>query len=250
MNTLFIGQSSIALTSVDSTNNYVLELLKKAPVADGTIVWTQEQTAGRGQRGNNWTSEAGENITLSLLLQPELKPEKQFYLTKVISLAVAAFVGDMLGNKEIVKIKWPNDIYVSGNKIAGILIENILRGDTINPSIVGIGLNINQCEFGENLKNVTSLKLLTQTEFNIKECIDKLCEHIEPRYLQLKANKQELLNNDYHKKLYRMDTVGVYKKNGELFNATLTGVTEQGKLLLRLRNAKIISCDFKEVIFV
>jgi len=250
MNTLFIGQSSIELISIDSTNNYVLELLKEASVADGTIVWTQEQTAGRGQRGNNWISRAGENITLSLLLHPELRPQKQFYLTKVISLAVAAFVGNMLGNKEIVQIKWPNDIYVSEKKIAGILIENILRGDIVNSSIVGIGLNINQCEFDESLKNVTSLKLLTKTEFNIKKCIDKLCEQIEPRYLQLKANKLELLNIDYHKKLYRLDAVGVYKKNGELFNATLTGVTEQGKLLLRLRNTEIISCDFKEVIFV
>lgn len=249
MNTLFIGQNRLELPLVDSTNNYALELVKTGKIADGTLVWAHEQTAGRGQRGNEWQSGPQLNITLSIVLHPELIADKQFYLTKVISLGVAEFVSDMISDGSLVKIKWPNDIYAGDKKIAGILIENILRGDQVGTSVIGIGLNVNQTEFGNVLK-ATSFKLITGKKFDIKNCIDHLCEHIEPRYLQLKTNKQELLDTDYHKHLYRLDKLCDYEKNGQPFKAILTGVAEQGKLILKMENGEILSCDFKEVAFV
>jgi BirA family biotin operon repressor/biotin-[acetyl-CoA-carboxylase] ligase len=250
INTLFIGQNRVELPSIDSTNNYALELIKNAVIADGTLVWAHEQTQGRGQRGNEWLSNAHQNLTLSLLLQPGLTAEKQFYITKVASLAVAEMVSGLIGDKAEVKIKWPNDIYAGDKKIAGILIENILRGDQISNSIIGIGLNVNQNEFGEGLSKAISLQLLTGKTFDIKNCIEKLCEYMEPRYLQLKANKLDLLNKDYYQYLYRLDQLCDYEKNNLSFRATLTGVNEQGKLLLKLESGELMECNFKEVTFL
>ncbi|MBI2270113.1 MAG: biotin--[acetyl-CoA-carboxylase] ligase [Bacteroidetes bacterium] len=250
MNTLFIGQNRVELVTVNSTNNYALELAKTGRIADGTLVWAHEQTAGRGQRGNGWQSSPDLNITLSIILRPELDAYKQFYLTKAVSLGVKEFVEDLIGNSSEVRVKWPNDIYVGDKKIAGILIENILRGEQINTTVIGIGLNVNQCGFSADLKNVISLKLITGKTYDIKTGIDTLCEHIEPRYLQLKTNKHNLLDADYHKNLYRLDKLCEYEKDGTLFKATLIGVNGQGKLLLKLEKGETLSCDFKEVGFL
>lgn len=250
MNSLFIGQNRVELAVVNSTNNYALELSKTGRIADGTLVWAHEQTAGRGQRGNGWQSLPDLNITLSIILHPELDADSQFYLTKVVSLGVKEFVEDLIGNCAEVRIKWPNDIYVGDKKIAGILIENILRGEQITTTVIGIGLNVNQHEFGAELKNATSLKLITGKTYDIKAGIDALCEHIEPRYLQLKTHKRNLLDVDYHKCLYRLDKLCEYEKDGTRFKATLTGVNGQGKLLLKLENGEGLSCDFKGVGFL
>lgn len=250
MNTLFIGQNRVELPTVDSTNNYALELVKTTKIADGTVIWAQEQTHGRGQRGNEWQSQPNRNLTLSLILNSNLKADKQFYLTKAISLGVADFVSDLLEDPSEVKIKWPNDIFVGDKKIGGILIENILRGEQISTSVIGIGLNVNQIAFDTDLRKATSLKLHTGKTFVIKDCIDNLCEHIEPRYLQLKTNKEDLLNLDYAQQLYQLDQLCDYTHNGKYFKATLNGVNEQGKLLLKLQNGEVLSCDFKEVVFL
>lgn len=255
-NTLFIGQNSIELPSVDSTNNYVLELLKKNDslgaergCVEGTLVWTHDQTSGRGQRGNTWLSKPLQNLTMSLVLYPQLPVHLQFYVTKITSLAVAQFVEQSLEKNIGVSIKWPNDIFVKDQKVAGILIENSLRGENINSSVIGIGLNVNQTDFENGLQNASSLKLISGKEFKIDTCIKRVCELIEPRYLQLKAGKYELLDKDYHAHLHRLNKICNYSSNGESFDAMLIGVNESGKLLLKHENEEIKEYNFKEVAF-
>jgi BirA family biotin operon repressor/biotin-[acetyl-CoA-carboxylase] ligase len=202
MQTLFIGQNLIELASVDSTNNYVLEMLKKADVAEGALVWAKEQTGGRGQRGNTWLSEPHRNLTFSFILLPHLPIENQFYLTKLVSLGIVDFVSGILSQNGIsceVRIKKPNDIYVNGQKISGILIENNIKGHDIVSSIIGIGLNVNQNEF-KHVNNATSLSRISGKNFDLKDCLTNLCEYIEARYLQLKTNKIELLDKDYEER--------------------------------------------------
>ena len=124
MKTLFIGQNTIYLKSVDSTNSYASELLRQNNVPEGTLIYTFEQTKGRGQRGNSWESEPNKNIALSLVLHPSfLSADKQYLLSKITSLAVADLLAEMLessAKENKVKIKWPNDIYISEKKIGGI----------------------------------------------------------------------------------------------------------------------------------
>ena len=132
------------------------QLIKNTEVAEGTVVLAKEQTSGRGQVNNTWESSYGDNLLMSIVLYPEfLHAGNQFLLSKFVSLAIVDFLSYYLEN---VTIKWPNDIYVGNKKIAGVLIENSLRGAFISSSVVGIGLNVNQTEFSSSIPNPTSLK--------------------------------------------------------------------------------------------
>ncbi len=141
--------------SLDSTNEEARRHI--SDIDNLSVLSALEQTAGRGQRGNTWTSNAGENLMFSIVLKsPVLKAEDHFALNEIAALSVADFLSTY-GIKA--EIKWPNDIYVGEKKICGILIENSFRGKTISSSIIGIGLNINQRNFNVNLPNPTSMVL-------------------------------------------------------------------------------------------
>lgn len=149
-NTVFLGKELIHLDRVDSTNTYLKELLNsdKRP-NEGLLVFAEDQFAGKGQLGATWKSELGENIAVSILFSPTfLEPKQIFYFNKAIALAVRDcveyFMGKQPEQKIKVSIKWPNDILVGDRKVAGVLIENIFRANTIENSIVGIGINVNQ----------------------------------------------------------------------------------------------------------
>jgi BirA family transcriptional regulator, biotin operon repressor / biotin---[acetyl-CoA-carboxylase] ligase len=251
MKTLFIGQNAIHLTIVDSTNSYASEMLRQIKPVEGTIIYTFEQKSGRGQRGNFWHSEPNKNVALSLILYPSFLPvNDQFLLTKMVSLAVADLMAEMLpGQASGVKIKWPNDIYVNDKKIAGILIENGIAQNIIQSSVIGIGLNINQVDFPEGL-NACSLKLISGKEFRLQEVIEALCGFIEGRYLQMKANKHELSSNDYLRRLYRLNEWSNYSLFNEITEGRIKGVSASGKLQLELRSSEIKEFDLKEISFL
>ena len=148
------------LERVDSTNDEARRHI--SDIDNLSVVSALSQTAGRGQRGNTWTSNAGENLMFSIVLKsPALMAEDHFALNEISALSVADFLSTY-GIKA--EIKWPNDIYVGEKKICGILIENSFRGKTISSSIIGIGLNINQRNFNVNLPNPTSMVLCLQNQ--------------------------------------------------------------------------------------
>jgi BirA family biotin operon repressor/biotin-[acetyl-CoA-carboxylase] ligase len=253
MKTLFVGQNTIHLKSVASTNSYASELLRQIKLSEGSVIYTNNQEKGRGQRGNRWESEPNKNVALSLVLYPTfLSAEKQFLLTKITSVAVADLMAEMLEGREKaqqISIKWPNDIYVNNQKIAGILIENNLRESSIQSTIIGIGVNVNQLVFSSDI-NATSLHLFANKEFDLMEVMERLCEFLEARYLQLKANKLEIIDADYIKSLYRLNEWANYRSNNEQFVGKIMGVSTIGKLLVELRNADVKEFDLKEITFV
>jgi BirA family biotin operon repressor/biotin-[acetyl-CoA-carboxylase] ligase len=252
MKTLFIGQNSIHLKSIDSTNSYASELLRQSKPPEGSMIYTFEQLNGRGQRGNTWESEPNKNGILSLILYPTfLQAEKQFLLTKITSLAVADLMAELLeilGNSQDIKIKWPNDIYVGNKKIAGILIENTLRENSLQSAIIGIGMNINQVKF-TTTTFATSLALLTNKEVHLMQCIDRLCEFMEARYLQLKANKLESIDTEYLHRLYQLNEWKNYSDRDHTFEGKIIGVSVSGKLQLQLRSDEVKEFDLKEIGF-
>lgn len=251
MKTLFVGQNSIHVESVDSTNSYASEMLRQIELSEGSIIYSFEQLNGRGQRGNSWESEPNKNVALSLVLHPKfLTVEKQFLLTKITSLAVADLMAEMLEdsiNPKRISIKWPNDIYVNGKKIAGILIENNLRETAIQSSIIGIGINVNQ-EVFSNL-NATSLALLSGKEFELMMVLERLCEFFEARYLQLKSNKLESIDNAYLERLYNCNEWANYKSEETTFEGKIKGVSKIGKLQIEIRSGEIKEFDLKEIAF-
>jgi len=250
MKTLFIGRNAIHLSRVASTNSYASELLRQTRPAEGTIIYSFEQENGRGQRGNMWLSEPNKNVAFSLILTPSLlHTGEQFLLTKIASLAVADLMAEILKNTELkTRIKWPNDIYVNGKKIAGILIENSISDNKIQSSIVGIGLNINQAEFDETL-NATSLKKLSGKEYDLKEIVDRLCDFLEARYLQLKTNRREQLHHQYLQNLYQINEWQKYYSGNEIFEGKIIGTSPEGKLQLELLSSEMAEFDLKEIRF-
>jgi len=252
LKTLFIGQNLVELPSVESTNDYALELCKNHLPSEGTIVWAQEQTAGKGQRGNSWLSEPYQNLTFSVILHPRLMVAKQFLLVKVVSLAVAECITEITGLyhlQSLIKIKWPNDIYFAGKKIAGILIENLIKGDLIESSILGIGLNVNQIEFAE-LKSATSIKRMTGQPLDLKECLSEVCRQIEFRYLELGSGQLHFLDTDYKRLLYGLNQELKFEREGKVFEAVLKDVNDQGKLILEQKSGEVSAYNFKEIKFI
>lgn len=244
---LFIGNKVIKLTTVGSTNIYLKDLLsEKEKVFEGLVVVADDQTDGRGQYGNKWIAESGKNLTFSLLLKPSLKIDDQFLIAKMASLAIVDFLRAVgIAN---VTIKWPNDIYVDDLKIAGILIENMLKGSVVATSIVGIGLNVNQLNFN-HLANATSMKLLKRIDFDLAAILDQLLVAIEKRYLLFKTNGAIKIDAEYLQNLYRFKQLKTFELEGKQIHAEITGVSSTGRLKLKIGES-ISEFDLKEIKFV
>lgn len=235
-NTIFIGKVRIHLNKIDSTNNYAAQLLKSETPTEGIIVSTDHQFAGKGQRGNTWLTEAGENLTLSIVLYPKfLQAHRQFLLSQSIALGVRSFAADFLGTE--VTVKWPNDIYYQDQKIAGILIESALMGKKMASAIVGIGVNINQSFFPTFVQNATSFRQITGQNYNLNVLIEELSKHIEVHYLQLKTGNFRAIQQNYLSHLYRFNTWHLFEdtSNGNVFKGKIVDVQEDGKLVLEER---------------
>lgn len=239
-----VGAKFIFLDVVDSTNNYLSELVKQQDVAHGTIVVANEQTNGRGQRGTTWNTQPGMNLILSCYLEfSGLSVEKQNAIHHFVACSVNNLI-KRLGVES--KIKWPNDILTPTGKIAGILIENSLVNASIKHTIIGIGLNVNQTAFGD-LK-ATSLKCETGNFFNIQEVVFMLTEELN-RYYELLENQQfGLLNDLYHQHLWKRGEYVAFHHNGVLKNGTLIGTDDRGMLLMDVEGQQFVF-DLKEIQF-
>jgi BirA family biotin operon repressor/biotin-[acetyl-CoA-carboxylase] ligase len=246
----FTDTELIELKSTESTNLYTLDLLKSRALKEGSIVYTQEQTGGKGQGNNRWESEPGKNLTATIVLYPGfLKPEEQFMLTKVVSLSVCS----VLDNYELpsrAMIKWPNDIYINEGKIAGILINNDITGNSISQSIAGLGLNINQESFGENAPGAVSLKNLTGIEYEVKKILTEWHNSMEHWYESLMKPDFKTLDEAYLERLYRLNQPAEFIIRGKRMEATILGLAEYGMLLLKDNSGKQYICALQEVVFV
>lgn len=263
-NTLFVGKVYHRLAALASTNDFARELVSAASEAaknkppEGTVVRADSQSAGRGQFGSQWESEAGANLTLSVVLYPGwLGVGEQFWLSMAMGLGVRDAVGGLRDSgwrvsgspdreeyanpkpetrqpETSVTIKWPNDLYLGDLKAGGMLIENALSGGKIQSSIVGIGLNVNQLAFPGDLPNPTSLALATGQPFDLDAVADALFERLEQRYLQLKSGRRAELKSDYLAALYRFGEASEFVRaaDGAVFSGTIRGVTEAGWLQL------------------
>lgn len=252
MNTLFVGQNIIYLDETESTNTYATNLLKEISLADGTVIYTHKQTKGRGQIGNIWQAENGKNLTFSLILHPGfLAADKQFYLSKITSLAVFGMLTEFLDiSLYDIKIKWPNDILVNDQKIAGILIENIIRTNHLQNSVIGIGININQLNFSGIDKQATSLALLLDKVFDLKQLLDLFCKYFEVLYLTLKQGNFSKITETYQQQLYKFNQWANYQTGNQIFCAKIDQIEENGLLVLSNEQNQTLKFNFKEVVFL
>lgn len=229
-----------------------MDLLKRGALTEGTLIKTESQTAGRGQYGNTWQSEKGMNLTFSLVIHPTfLAPVKQFYLSKITSLAVLGMLTEYVPASQYdIQIKWPNDILVDGGKIAGILIESLLgSGGQIMSSVIGVGINVNQLNFANTGRKPVSVAGLLGKEQDTGVLLERFCKHFEALYLNLKQGRLEMIDKQYLLNLYQYQTPANYRSGEESFQGNITGIEESGLLLLETEKG-LRSFNFKEIEFL
>jgi BirA family transcriptional regulator, biotin operon repressor / biotin---[acetyl-CoA-carboxylase] ligase len=227
-----IGQSFTILETVDSTNNYAMREVQEGKARHGNAYFTLSQTAGKGQRGKSWSANPGENIILSVVIEPSrLILSEQFMLSITIALACCDLFNEFDAGE--FSIKWPNDLYWRDRKAGGILIENILQGTHWQFSVAGIGINVNQTAFSPHLPNPVSLKQITGRHFDILDLARKLCGHIQHRLNRLQEEPSETLLQEYNALLYRKQQTVKLKKENIVFETFIRGVNMQGKLMTK-----------------
>jgi BirA family biotin operon repressor/biotin-[acetyl-CoA-carboxylase] ligase len=239
-----IGQPFTTLSSVDSTNNYAMGQVQAGLARHGAAWFAHEQTAGKGQRNKRWLTNPSENILLSVVLQPfTLTASEQFLLSATVALAVNDFYKNYAGDET--SIKWPNDLYWRDRKAGGILIENNFRGAEWMFAIAGIGININQTVFDPSLPNPVSLKQITGRQFEVVQLARELCTRLEERFQQLQVSGTEAILKKYESAMYKRGQKVKLRKDGQIFEALIHGVSPAGKLI-----AGESQYDFNEVEWV
>lgn len=236
----------IHLNSIESTNIYALELLRKENVIEGTVISTRFQEKGKGQLGASWQSDEGKNLQMSIVIRPKIEVERQFELSQMVALSLKYFLDSLA--VEQVQVKWPNDILVKREKIAGVLIENTIQGNQISASVIGIGLNVNQVSFDSFNREATSLKLELQQEFDVENLLSDFLEIFKQTYLQFKNGKLDL-HQQYLNLLYGYGKpLRLRDADGEFLGVTL-GTKSNGILQVN-RNGKLKNYDLKELQFL
>jgi BirA family biotin operon repressor/biotin-[acetyl-CoA-carboxylase] ligase len=245
---MIIGSKLFFFENLPSTNTHAATLLKQNCLSEGAIVYTNYQSEGRGQTGNRWESEDNKNLLISLVIFPSMiSPADQFTISMAFSLGICDFLKRYIS---AITIKWPNDIYVNNDKIAGILIENSIMGDLIEHTIAGTGININQVKFLSNAPNPVSLSILTGINYDLVICLNQLAENLDKRYKQLISEDYTGIRREYASQLYRHNKWSEFRDKDGIFSGRISTVNDNGRLQVERQNGIIREYSFKEVDFI
>ena len=230
--TKWAGQEIAYFDEIDSTNIKAKELAEQG-YPNGTLVVADQQVSGRGRRGRSWESPSGTGIFMTLMLKPEINPNNASMLTLVAALAVAKAIKEVTGLDA--QIKWPNDIVINGKKICGILTEMSAQFDYINHIVIGIGINVHNEVFSDEIAHMASSLLLESQgkKFRRAEIIEKILEHFEEYYeIYLETEDLTALTGEYNKILVNMNkSVRVLDPKDE-FEGKAMGITAKGELIV------------------
>ncbi len=235
--TLFIGKNYIEYEQLDSTQLELERLIENQNLAEGTVVTCKHQFNGKGLAENTWSSEAGKNITMSLLLKPKtILIKEQFIISQIIALSIYDFLKEI--SIENIQIKWPNDILINEKKVAGVIIKNSVSQQKIHQSIIGIGINVNQSQFDDELKNATSIYIQQNQFYNIFELQSSLLQKIEQYYLKIKGGERKKIQEEYVNKLFKYKEFSLFYDNinKNEFIGKIMGTDDIGRLVLMSNN--------------
>jgi len=235
----------IKLNATNSTNDYLKDLMRKQFVDNFTIVVTNNQEKGRGQREAEWFSESGKNLTFSVLVRDLImSPTELFTLNIAVALSVFETLNVLTSKKTAVK--WPNDIMADNKKIAGILIENAIQQNGEIYSVIGIGLNVNQINFNI-AKNITSLKRLENLDFNLEKILNLILENLKQNFSLVRTNT-EVLWEKYLANLFKKEIPTTFEdENQQKFMGIIKGVSSIGQLQVLLEDDSIKNYGLKEI---
>jgi BirA family transcriptional regulator, biotin operon repressor / biotin---[acetyl-CoA-carboxylase] ligase len=224
----------IILSTTGSTNNYAMAKLHAGMVEHGTCFFAIDQASGRGQRGKQWLSNPGDNITMSTIVAPTIGvPANVTAFPFVLSASMALGCYDFIKDCGLadVSIKWPNDVFLGDRKAAGILIENVYQGSSWKWAVVGTGVNINQKSFPPEAGTAVSFKMITGNLYNPIKLGKSLFKFLLKRFDQLKTVPVSTIMKEYNNHLYRKGDLVKLRKGNIVFSAQINGVKETGELI-------------------
>ena len=226
----FPGNKITVLESVGSTNNYAMAMVQKGEAIDGNAVFAIEQREGKGRRGKQWKANAGENITLSIMVQMQWLPtSQQFHLSVAVALACHDFITSNVPANT--RIKWPNDLFINDSKAGGILIENSIKGTLWQWAVIGLGININQVDFKDYPYPASSFKKITGVSYDVLQLASQLHKMVLERIAALQHCNFLKLLEEYNEKLYAKDRMAILKKDNIIFETTIKEVSAFGQLI-------------------
>jgi BirA family biotin operon repressor/biotin-[acetyl-CoA-carboxylase] ligase len=227
--------------SIPSTNSALVEFSKKN-AKSWTVFWTSNQTNGRGYSGNQWLIQPDENLAVSVLIKSELAYQELIYFNQWVSNCLQESISEYGGN---VCVKWPNDIILNDKKVCGVLIETHKSGNELN-MIVGMGVNVNQMEFGD-LSKATSLAKIHQRKFEIEEILSALLTKMVNSYSLVLEKDWSTIRDHYNIHLFRKNEISTFRRDGEEFEGIIRSVDEYGLLEVELKDLSICKFQHKEI---
>ncbi len=227
---LTIGHPFKLLSEVNSTNNYIADHPHIADMSEGTAILTYNQTKGRGQRQRDWHMQKDEDLAVSYLLRPVIGPDLSFTFNKLMAIGVRDCIASYTGGQA--DIKWPNDIYVEGKKVAGILIEPSWQGNVCRHMIVGVGINVNS-DVDRSQWNAVSLYQLGGLKIAMIELLNALSQSLSKQYHRMRSNELDSVAADFNDYLLGMDAEVTVEIDGATRKASLLGIDAQGQLIIR-----------------
>lgn len=236
----------IKISAIGSTNEYLKSLAKNLLLEDGTLVYTEHQTQGKGQMGSQWLFEIGKSLAFSIFKRFDDSFEPlPFYISMAVSLGVKNGL-EHLGIPKI-SIKWPNDILADGKKVGGILVENQFHKGQISTSIIGIGLNINNQRF-PNFPQASSLLIQTGTHFATGEVMDTIYHAINLQVDRLEGTTKDAIKDEYENHLFRRGVISTFQDiSNRRFNGIIQGVSEEGLLAIQVGDSGIQKFQLKDI---
>ena len=244
----FVGKTLHSFDVLPSTQSYAQELLAKSKPDEGTAIISRAQTHGKGQIGRHWHSLPGKNLLLSVIFYPEfISADKVFLLSMTCSLALHDCVSNYI-SKDLF-LKWPNDLFWTDKKLGGMLIQNGIRGKRVEYSIWGIGLNVNQPDFPNDIPGPASILGITGAELDLGKLRDQLFASLENYYIRLKERGAREINESYHELLlYKGKWMKYYIPGQGVSPGMIEGVNAQGQLILRTTEG-LKNFNFREIEF-
>ncbi len=239
----------IKLDAIDSTNDFLKGLSNDISTQNFTVVTAQTQTNGKGQMGSKWLSESGKNLIVSILIKNILSDINQIF---DLNVAIALSIIEALEKFTIpeLSIKWPNDIMSGNKKIAGILIENIIKSDNYINSIIGFGLNVNQTNF-KDLPNASSLNIVCNLDFDKEIIFNEIIKSIQKNIKKLENKNKNQLWSLYNEKLFKKGKIMAFENNeSQKFMGIIQNVSSSGKLNLLIENDIIKEFEIKEIVMI
>ncbi|MBN1396804.1 MAG: biotin--[acetyl-CoA-carboxylase] ligase [Bacteroidetes bacterium] len=246
LNTFVFGKKIFDYNSIDSTNSCA-KMLAGSGAEEGTVVIAEFQTAGRGRLGRVWQSQSGSNLLFSVIIRPKLEINKIGLLPFFAAAGAAQALENVTGS--YFECKWPNDILLNGKKSCGILLESSFQHNTLDYAIIGMGVNVNQKEFGGNIKDgVTSLCLEFEKEFDRREVFRQIMISLELLYSDVRTGNFTRAISEWKSRTSIFGKQISINQSGERLQGIAVGLSDDGGLILDTRNGQRI-CYAGDVTF-